>query len=108
LLVLALDCNQARAKFPTTTVIVFAQEDGREGFILTRTVKTNTAMDRDARKRATSVYLVQRAVPMLPPALCEELCTLKPGVERLTFSAKFVMDKEGNVLEKSFARSIIK
>lgn len=71
-------------------------------------VKTNTALDRDARKRATSVYLVQRAVPMLPPLLCEQLCSLVPDVERLAFSAMFVIDKEGNVLEKSFRRSIVK
>ncbi|KAK4687107.1 protein SSD1, partial [Tremellales sp. Uapishka_1] len=71
-------------------------------------VKTNTSMDRDARKRATSVYLVQRAVPMLPPQLCEELCSLVPGVERLAFSATFQLDEDGNVLEKSFERTIIK
>lgn len=65
-------------------------------------------MDRDARKRATSVYLVQRAVPMLPPQLSEELCSLQPDVERLTFSASFVLDKDANILEKSFTRSIIK
>ncbi|KAG2367320.1 hypothetical protein BDR07DRAFT_1393656 [Suillus spraguei] len=50
-------------------------------------VKPNTALDRDARKRATSVYLVQRAVPMLPPTISEEACSLNPGVERLAFSA---------------------
>lgn len=71
-------------------------------------VKPNTALDRDARKRATSVYLVQRSVPMLPPLLCEQLCSLVPDVDRLTFSAFFVIDKDGNVLEKSFRRSVIK
>jgi protein SSD1 len=71
-------------------------------------VKPNTALDRDARKRATSVYLVQRSVPMLPPLLAEQLCSLVPDVERLTFSAFFVIDKDGNVLEKSYKRSIIK
>lgn len=71
-------------------------------------VKVNTALDRDARKRATSVYLVQRAVPMLPPLLGEELCSLLPGQDRLTFSANFVIDKEGNVLDKQFRRTVIK
>lgn len=71
-------------------------------------VKPNTALDRDARKRATSVYLVQRAVPMLPPLLSEELCSLVPDVERLTFSAFFKMDEEGNVLERNYAKTIIK
>nr|XP_019011760.1 uncharacterized protein I206_03866 [Kwoniella pini CBS 10737]OCF50541.1 hypothetical protein I206_03866 [Kwoniella pini CBS 10737] len=71
-------------------------------------VKANTAIDREARKRATSVYLVQRAVPMLPPQLSEELCSLVPDVERLTFSAIFTFDEEGNVKDKKFAKSIIK
>ncbi|KAL1407749.1 Translational repressor [Vanrija albida] len=71
-------------------------------------VKANTALDRDARKRATSVYLVQRAVPMLPPLLAEQLCSLVPDVERLAFSAFFVLDKDGNVLERSYRRTIIK
>ncbi|WWC93281.1 hypothetical protein V866_000114 [Kwoniella sp. B9012] len=71
-------------------------------------VKANTAIDREARKRATSVYLVQRAVPMLPPQLSEELCSLVPDVERLTFSAFFTFDNDGNVKDRKFARSIIK
>ncbi|WWC90405.1 uncharacterized protein L201_005340 [Kwoniella dendrophila CBS 6074] len=71
-------------------------------------VKANTAIDREARKRATSVYLVQRAVPMLPPQLSEELCSLVPDVERLAFSALFTFDQEGVVKDKKFARTIIK
>lgn len=75
---------------------------------LTYVVKTNTALDREARKRATSVYLVQRAVPMLPPQLCEELCSLVPGAERLAFTAIFTLDAEANVQSYEFKRSIIK
>ncbi|WVQ71979.1 hypothetical protein IAR50_001522 [Cryptococcus sp. DSM 104548] len=71
-------------------------------------VKTNTQIDREARKRATSVYLVQRTVPMFPPQLSEELCSLLPGAERLAFSAFFTLDKDGNVIEKKFAKTIIK
>ncbi|CAE6465446.1 unnamed protein product [Rhizoctonia solani] len=71
-------------------------------------VKPNTALDRDARKRATSVYLVQRAVPMLPPTLSEELCSLVPGKERLTFSAVFTMTQDARIIKKWFGRSIIK
>lgn len=71
-------------------------------------VKPNTALDRDARKRATSVYLVQRAVPMLPPTLSEEVCSLVPGVERLAFSALFTMTTEGKVVNKWFGKTIIK
>ncbi|EIN10370.1 RNB-domain-containing protein [Punctularia strigosozonata HHB-11173 SS5] len=71
-------------------------------------VKPNTALDRDARKRATSVYLVQRAVPMLPPALSEEMCSLKPGQERLAFSVLFTVTKDGRVVDKWFGKTAIK
>ena len=71
-------------------------------------VKPNTALDRDARKRATSVYLVQRAVPMLPPALSDELCSILPGQERLAFSVIFTMTKEAKVVKKWFGRTIVK
>jgi len=71
-------------------------------------VKPNTALDRDARKRATSVYLVQRAVPMLPPTLSEEACSLNPGVERLAFSVVFTMTKEGRVIQKWMGKTVIK
>ncbi|KAF9268013.1 RNB-domain-containing protein [Marasmius fiardii PR-910] len=71
-------------------------------------VKPNTALDRDARKRATSVYLVQRAVPMLPPALSEQLCSLIPGQDRLTFSVVFTLNKEGKVLKKWFGKTVIR
>lgn len=71
-------------------------------------VKPNTALDRDARKRATSVYLVQRAVPMLPPALSEELCSLVPGQERMAFSVIFTMNKDAKVVNKWFGKTIIR
>jgi|SRR5712671_746237 len=71
-------------------------------------VKPNTALDRDARKRATSVYLVQRAVPMLPPALSEELCSLAPGEERLAFSVVLTLTKEAKVIKKWFGKTVIK
>ncbi|KAJ3814244.1 SSD1 protein [Lentinula aff. lateritia] len=71
-------------------------------------VKPNTALDRDARKRATSVYLVQRSVPMLPPALSEQLCSLVPGQDRLAFSAIFTLSKEAKILNKWFGKTIIR
>jgi protein SSD1 len=71
-------------------------------------VKSNTALDRDARKRATSVYLVQRVVPMLPPALSEELCSLAPGEERLAFSVVLTLTKEAKVIKKWFGKTVIK
>jgi protein SSD1 len=71
-------------------------------------VKPNTALDRDARKRATSVYLVQRAVPMLPPALSEQLCSLNPGQDRLAFSVVFTMNEDAQIVKKWFGKTIIK
>ncbi|KAG9015443.1 hypothetical protein FRB94_000047 [Tulasnella sp. JGI-2019a] len=71
-------------------------------------VKPNTSLDRDARKRATTVYLVQRAVPMLPPVLCEELCSLTPHVERLAFSIIFTMTEDARVTNKWLGKTIIK
>ena len=71
-------------------------------------VKANTALDRDARKRATSVYLVQRAVPMLPPALSEQICSLVPGQERLAFSSIFTISEDGKVLKRWFGKTVIK
>lgn len=71
-------------------------------------VKPNTALDRDARKRATSVYLIQRAVPMLPPALSEQLCSLVPGQDRLAFTVVFTMTKEAKVVKKWFGKTIIR
>ncbi|KAI7950178.1 hypothetical protein MJO28_008999 [Puccinia striiformis f. sp. tritici] len=74
---------------------------------VTHFVKPGTALDREARKRATTVYLVQRAVPMLPPTLSEHLCSLSPGQDKLTFSAVFKMSPQGRVIETWFGKSII-
>ena len=71
-------------------------------------VKPNTALDRDAKKRATSVYLIQRAVPMLPPTLSEELCSLSFGKDRLAFSVIFTMTREAKVTKKWFGRTVIR
>ncbi|BGP50054.1 Translational repressor [Rhodotorula kratochvilovae] len=70
-------------------------------------VKPNTPLDREARKRATTVYLVQRAVPMLPPTLSEELCSLNAGADKLTFSVIFTMTPEGQVVSTWFGKTII-
>lgn len=55
----------------------------------------HSALDVEAGKRATSTYLVQRVIPMLPPLLCEELCSLNPGVERFAFSVEWELDAKG-------------
>lgn len=71
-------------------------------------IKPNTALDRDAKKRATSVYLVQRSVPMLPLALSEQLCSLVPGADRLAFSVIFTLNNEAKVIKKWFGKTVIR
>lgn len=71
-------------------------------------VRPGSAIDAEALKRATSVYLVDRTVPMLPPELSEDLCSLMPNVDRLTFSAVFTIDTGNHVIARRFGRGIIK
>lgn len=70
-------------------------------------VKPGTVIDKEARERGTSVYLVDRTIPMLPEKLCNKLCSLRPGEEKLTFSAVFELDKDAKVLDKWFGRTVI-
>lgn len=74
---------------------------------VTHYVKPGTALDEEANKRATSVYLVDRVVPMLPEVLSNNLCSLRPHEDRLTFSAVFELDSEGNIHKEWFGRTII-
>ncbi|KAJ3213909.1 hypothetical protein HDU67_002315 [Dinochytrium kinnereticum] len=72
-------------------------------------VEIGSALDEEAFLRATTVYLVQKAIPMLPRLLCEELCSLNPGVDRLAFSVLFHMNADGKLLgDPWFGRSIIR
>lgn len=70
-------------------------------------VKPDTELDKEAFKRSTSVYLVDRALPMLPEHLSNELCSLRPHEDKFTFSAVFTFDKNFNVVEKWFGRTLI-
>jgi ribonuclease R len=70
-------------------------------------VRPGTKLDDEAQKRATSIYLIDRVIPMLPHALSDDLCSLKQGVDRLAFSAVFTMDSEANILSEWFGRTII-
>lgn len=54
-------------------------------------------VDDEARVRCTSTYLVTRVIPMLPPILCEQLCSLNPDVDRLAFSCIWVMNADGEM-----------
>ena len=70
--------------------------------------KPGTAIGEEAQKRGTSVYLVDATIPMLPHALSAGIASLKPDEERLAFSAVFILDKNANVLERSFSKSVIR
>lgn len=71
-------------------------------------VKASTELDKEARHRGTSVYLVHRAIPMLPEILSSRLCSLNPGEDRLTFSVVWEMDHKGNVLKQEMKKSVIR
>ncbi len=70
-------------------------------------VAEGSALDREAFRRATSVYYPDRAVPMLPEALSNGLCSLRPGVPRLTKSAFLDVDRDGRVVARRFAETVI-
>lgn len=74
---------------------------------VTAYVLPDDEIDREAAKRATSVYLVDRTVPMLPERLCNDLCSLKPNVDRPAYSVLFEIDEEGNVYDYEITRTVI-
>jgi ribonuclease R len=70
-------------------------------------VTPGTAIDKEARDRATSIYLVDRTIPMLPHILSNDLCSLNQDVDRLTVSAVFTLDKDANVIDRWFGETVI-
>ena len=74
---------------------------------VTHYIRPDTILDCEAKDRGTSVYLVDRTVPMLPERLCNELCSLRPNEEKLCFSAVFKLNDEAEVLEQWFGRTVI-
>lgn len=71
-------------------------------------VKPGSVIDREAQERATSVYLVDRTVPMLPERLSNHICSLNPSEDKLTYSAVFEMDGKANVVNEWFGRTVIR
>ena len=71
-------------------------------------VKEGSIIDKEATKRATSVYLVDRTIPMLPERLCNFICSLRPDEEKLCYSAIFTLDDEANVKDFHIAHTVIK
>jgi len=70
-------------------------------------VKPGSLTEEEARQRATSVYLVDRVVPMLPERLSNHICSLNPGEDKLTYSAVFELNDKAEVIQEWFGRTII-
>jgi len=70
-------------------------------------VKIGSEIDKEAKKRGTSVYLVDRTIPMLPEILSNDLCSLVPNKDRLTMSAVFIVDKNAQVKKEWYGRTVI-
>ena len=75
---------------------------------VTHYVKERTLIDKEAYKRATSVYLVDRTIPMLPEKLCNNLCSLRHNEEKLTYSVIFDIDDKGEVKKSRIAHTVIR
>lgn len=75
---------------------------------VTHYVKEGSIIDKEAEKRATSVYLVDRTIPMLPEKLSNGLCSLRPDEEKLTYSVIFTMNEKGEVKNSRITKTIIK
>ncbi len=74
---------------------------------VTHYLQPGTSLDKEAYRRGTSVYLVDRTIPMLPEKLSNNLCSLRPNEDRLAFSAVFDMDKNGEVKEEWYGKTVI-
>ncbi len=74
---------------------------------VTHYVRPNTTLEKEAAERATSVYLVDRVVPMLPERLSNFICSLRPNEDKLTFSAVFEIDNNANIVNQWFGRTVI-
>src|SRR5690606_7368532 len=71
-------------------------------------VEANSALDKEAYRRATSVYLPDRVLPMLPERLSNELCSLRPNEDKYTFSAVFRISKAGKIKDYWLGKTLIR
>ncbi len=71
-------------------------------------VKPGSALDKEAYRRSTSVYLADRVVPMLPEELSNGVCSLVPGEDRLAFSVFMTFDRDGRMVHREFAKTLIR
>ena len=100
------------AKDLDDTVYVEKTEDGYKLFVsiadVSYYVRENTELDTEALKRGNSIYLVDRVIPMLPRKLSNNLCSLNPNEDKLTFTVEMDLDKKGKVVRNDFYKSVIK
>lgn len=100
------------AKDLDDAVYVEKTEDGYKLFVsiadVSYYVRENTELDTDALKRGNSIYLVDRVIPMLPRKLSNNLCSLNPNEDKLTFTVEMDLDKRGKVIKNDFYKSVIK
>ena len=74
---------------------------------VTHYIKNDDIIDKEAQQRATSIYLVDRVIPMLPEVLSNQLCSLRPNEDKLTFSVVFELDNEAKIMNQWFGKTII-
>ena len=115
-----IDCR----KQPVITIDPQSARDFDDAFSLQRTkngnwclrvhiadvshyVRPGSTLDQEARKRGNSTYLVDRVIPMLPEGLSNELCSLKPKVDRLTKCVEFILNPHGHILKTQFFSAVI-
>ena len=100
------------AKDLDDAVYVEKTEDGYKLFVsiadVSYYVRENTELDTEALKRGNSIYLVDRVIPMLPRKLSNNLCSLNPNEDKLTFTVEIDLDKKGKVIKNDFYKSVIK
>ena len=100
------------AKDLDDAVYVEKTEDGYKLFVsiadVSYYVRENTERDTEALKRGNSIYLVDRVIPMLPRKLSNNLCSLNPNEDKLTFTVEMDLDKRGKVIKNDFYKSVIK
>ena len=100
------------AKDLDDAVYVQKTEDGYKLFVsiadVSYYVRENSEIDTEALKRGNSIYLVDRVIPMLPRKLSNNLCSLNPNEDKLTFTVEMDLDKRGKVIKNDFYKSVIK